>query len=276
MKELDKDFWNFRSVFSVAKLLNLVETPERYRFFANQMEELFWRNMENDMTPLDGAGIKDCATCINPRNAIYLKALVENKKGVMKLPNELGCAEEHYRLIKTAYLEEHDSVLIFEDDVRFIKDKDTIRRTLETIPDGWDVLMFGAFTCNPNIKLVLQQHQENGYWARMPIGMNLWNCSMYALSRKGMEIYLMMQDSSFRVADSPLNHIPELNHKYGWGLKPYITLRPVVIQEDKDVFVSSIRGGEFNDGIDYKTQNSYEWGINRDDYFKQEDFKEPK
>ena len=280
MRSLDKDFWRFDEVFSDVKLLTLVETPERMDFFSRQMEELFGNRIMNDMTPLDAMGIKPHITCINPRNDVYLDNLCNKDRGWMCRNNELGCAEEHYRLVKTSLLGSNDKhldgskgVLIFEDDIRFIKDADLIRRVMENIPDDWDILMFGAFTVSPDIKCSLDEKAVNDYWSEME-SLNLWNCSMYALSKEGMKYYVAFQDNHFRVADSPLNHAPSLIEKYNWPMKAYITRFPVVIQEDKDVFVSTVRGLDPNDldGIDYKNDNTYERGIDKSRYYAVSDF----
>ena len=100
------------------------------------------------------------------------------------------------------------------------------------------------------IEEVLNHKDE--YWVKHP-NVSIWNASMYALSRKGMEYSLRFIDKFFWVADGPLYRAPMDNPE----LNTYICTIPLVIQEDKDVNPSDIRDKQ-NDDIDYNTQNMYE------------------
>ena len=184
-------------------------------------------------------------------NTIMMHVLNQNKLGRLTKPNEYDCTHNHYSMVKQAYDQGYQHCLIMEDDILFIEDKKLWEKYLDNIPSDFDILQFGGFTTDKRVVEEVLNHKDE-YWVKHP-NVPIWNASMYALSRKGMEYYLEFIDKFFWVADGPLYRAPidkpELN--------TYICTIPLVIQEDKDVNPSDIRDKQ-NDNIDYNTQNMYE------------------
>ena len=90
----------------------------------------------------------------------------------------LGATINHYRALKTAYELQMNKVLIVEDDCRFLKDKDTVYKTLAMLPPQYNIAMLDNFYCEGSI---------------VPIGNTGWStcrraCSAgcYLIDRKGM------------------------------------------------------------------------------------------
>lgn len=192
-----------------------------------------------------------------PYNDIIMNAINMSNKGRFTKPNEYDCARNHYSIVKTAYDLGYKSVLIMEDDIMFNKDEEYVINTLNNIPDDYDILQFGGFTTDPKILNVLDMP---GYWYKNT-DIGIWNCSMYMLSRKGMEYYLAFMNKFLWVADGPLYKAP-LNNKI---INSYIATTPIVIQYDKNILSSDIRNVE-NDSIDYNNQNLYESKIDKSLY----------
>ena len=185
-------------------------------------------------------------------NKIMMYVLNQNKLGKLTKPNEYDCTHNHYSMIRQAYDQGYEYCLIMEDDIRFLKNKKIWEKYLENIPEDFDILQFGGFTADPKIK---EYMDESKYWVKH-LNVPVWNASMYALSRKGMEYYIEFIDKFFWVADGPLY----------MAVKDISTI-PLVIQEDKNVDPSDIRDKQ-NDNIDYNTQNMYEYKVIRNNYWQ--------
>ena len=195
-----------------------------------------------------------------PYNALIAEAFNKSQMGRFTKANEYDCARSHYSMVKECYDRGFKHILIMEDDIKFLKDNQTFCNYLNNIPNDYDLLQFGGFTTDPNAKSILQK-SDKSYWIthnKIPV----WNASMYALSRRGMEFYIAFMNKFFWVADGPLYKAP-LNHSL---IKSYISTIPLVIQADKKESSSDIRN-EKNDKIDYNTQNVYESEVVRSDYF---------
>lgn len=194
-----------------------------------------------------------------PYNNLIASAFVQSGKGRFTKPNEYDCARNHYNIVKSSLELGYEHVLILEDDILFMKDEEKIIKYLDEMPDDYDVIQFGGFTADSAWNHYKSSSDE--LWLKhREVG--IWNCSMYALSRRGMQFYIAFMDKIFCVADMPVYKAP-LNDKI---IQTYISREPVVIQADKDEVASDIRNAD-NDKIDYKTQNVYEHGINLNDYY---------
>lgn len=191
-------------------------------------------------------------------NQIMMYVLNQNNLGRLTKPNEYDCTHNHYSMIRQAYDHGYDYCLVMEDDIRMLKDNVAWEEYLKNVPEDFDILQFGGFTTDPNI---INYLVDNKYWVKHP-NVPLWNASMYALSRKGMEYYLEFIDKFLWVADGPLYRAP-LDRP---DLNTYICTIPLVIQEDKNIDPSDIRDKQTDD-IDYNTQNMYEYKVIRNNYW---------
>lgn len=197
-----------------------------------------------------------------PYNGLIANAFNTSNKGRFTKPNEFDCSRSHYQMIKECYDRGFDHILIMEDDIKFLKDTQTFINFINNIPSNYDLLQFGGFTYDDHIKYeVLDKYNNGEYWVTHR-SVPVWNTSMYALSRKGMEYYIAFMDKFFWVADGPFYKAP-INDKL---ITSYISTIPIVIQADKNEMLSDIRNSE-NDHIDYNNDNKYESRINRNDYF---------
>lgn len=194
-----------------------------------------------------------------PYNDLIIDAFNKSGRGRFSKPNEFDCSRNHYSIIKTAYDLGYEHILVMEDDIRFLKDTDIFNNYIENIPEDFDILQFGAFTADQNIAKYL--NGSNLWFKHKDVG--IWNASMYALSRKGMEYFIAFMNKIFWVADGPFYKAP-LNDKL---INTYLCKTPLVIQADKDQVSSDIRNVN-NDNIDYNNQNMYEKYIDKNDYFE--------
>ena len=110
-----------------------------------------------------------------------------------------ACYLGHYRAIKTAYELGARSCLIMEDDVAFLKDKDTIEAEVEALPDDFDFAQFSHVKPMPmkdeDYVLSLYAVPQNRYWKRFT---RLRDNGCYALSRKAMKTLIEYMEAAIR------------------------------------------------------------------------------
>lgn len=110
-------------------------------------------------------------------------------------PNEFGAAMSHYTVIKTALLEGHKNIFVFEDDVLFRKDFNTqFEKSFNKLPEDWDMIMLYSFMYN----YLPQNIRVNSKWLK---SYNSWSLLAYGMNEKAMKKYIEEQDEFFRIAD---------------------------------------------------------------------------
>ena len=185
---------------------------------------------------------------------IMAQAINQSKLGHFSFPNELNCAREHYSIVKKAFDLGYEHILVIEDDLLFNKDESFLSEVLDHIPENYDILQFGGFSSSSD---TVNASVVNAYWMN---SVHAWNCSMYALSRKGMKFYMKFQERFFSVADNPLYHIEENRNI----INGYLCRKPVVIQEISESNLSDIRPNtEVTRNLNV---NLYEKGLDRSEY----------
>lgn len=244
-----------KSKFDICYVLNLSTRADKRAFMESQFDKLGFDNIYNNdwmyyhfATPF-------------PYNNIIANAFNATKKGQFTKANEYDCARNHYSIVKECYDRGFEHILVMEDDIKFINNIDLFINFLNTIPDDYDVLQFGGFTVDKRINDILDLYDKGIYWSTHK-DVAVWNASMYALSRKGMQYYISFMNKFFWVADGPLYKAP-INDKI---INTYISTIPIVIQEDKHKITSDIRNDK-NDKIDYNNDNIFESRIKLSDYF---------
>lgn len=237
-------------------ILNLVTRKDRKENIERQFKEL-------------GLPLPDTTEFIKyyyavpfPYNAVITDAFNRTGTGKFTKPNEYDCSRNHYNIIKISYELGYQRILIIEDDILFLKSADEIKRYLENMPSDANICQFGCFSADPRLPRILEDYSiGNSDWVLMD-KIGVWNTSGLCYDRIGMEYYLAFMDKIFWVADGPLYKAP-CNSRL---VKYYLSRKPVVIQADKDIMKSDIRD-ESTDDIDYKNQNIYERGIDKEKYF---------
>lgn len=241
--------------FDICYVLNLSDRSDR----RSNMEYQFHKLGLEDINYSDW--LRYHYTTKFPYNYLIADAFNKTNEGRFTKANEYDCARNHYSIVKECYDRGLNHILIIEDDIKFLKDYKTFIDFIDNIPVDYDILQFGGFTTDPNAISILKKYNENIYWTKhRDIG--LWNASMYALSRKGMEYYIAFMDKFFWVADGPLFKAP-INGKL---VNTYVSTIPLVIQENKNIVKSDIRNNE-NDNIDYSKDNVYESQVKLSDYY---------
>lgn len=158
----------------------------------------------------------------------------------LKTESEYHCTREHYTMINIAYQLGYNHILIFEDDVKFIK-KNYFDLFMNDIPDDFDILRLGG---------AIEHVYENGpklfdnriYWTKLDF--RLWSTIGYALSRKGMKYYLDYIKSNYHVADMPLYDMNAIRNN---GINCYISTLPICYYHKFDSSIQPVNDFEYKD-----------------------------
>ena len=132
----------------------------------------------------------------------------------------------HYELIKTSYLLGYDYIIIFEDDINFIKKK-YFDKFMNNIPNDFDIILFDYMD-------IEQEHepydltQFNNNILYQKTDKSYWKVAFYALSRKGMEYFFKyFEDYNYTcVADLPVGQRNDKNLNF------YISTIPLTYSDD--------------------------------------------
>lgn len=96
----------------------------------------------------------------------------------------------NYKILATAYHLGYESVLVLEDDIRFLRDLSLLSDIISCLPEDYDLAMLDhnkPTGMDPNTYLSIFQSSENPYWHKFS---NLRSSGCYAMSRRCMERYL--------------------------------------------------------------------------------------
>lgn len=191
-----------------------------------------------------------------------------------------GCTLAHYSAVQFAYELGYNNVLIIEDDICFLKNKQLIEYYLNNIPKDADFISWDPrFGWDPqyneffNIikydldKLLNKQVNNNfiaidNYWHSLCGGM------MYGLmNRETMEIYLDNQNKKFTISDKVKNIFET---SYTSTVKRYISTHCICLGQ---YLIENWFNEKYkNQHNCYKTPYEYIDKLNRDDFYIPNEF----
>lgn len=203
--------------------LNLCERPDRRVFMEDQFRKL---------------GILDQITwqeaVKHPHGNLIAKAFRDSGgNGWLNQENEYSCVREHYTMIKSSYLRGYDHILILEDDISLLNDKDTFAKLISSIPEDYDILRFCAYWDDTYIsgldKSVIKWDLDYS---------SFWGASGYALNREGMRYLIDYFDAYLEAADCPLFRTDRI---VASGLKIFNSNPPLAIIKKSWITKSDIQ-----------------------------------
>ena len=95
---------------------------------------------------------------------------------------------KHQQMVRAAFDGGANFGLFMEDDIRFLKNIDSLSQALAVIPSDADIVLLDWFPLN-HASQELEAYANEGLWW-IPFHEDLRSCACYALSRKGMQAYL--------------------------------------------------------------------------------------
>ena len=128
--------------------------------------------------------------------------------GDNRISGSFGCSITHYQAVLQAYEFGYNNVLIIEDDICFIKNKQLIEYYLNNIPKDADFISWDPrFVYENEYNIIFNQIKNtNNYWIELQDDINyLIGGMMYGLmNRDIMKLYLDNQRKMFNISDSVL------------------------------------------------------------------------
>lgn len=231
--------------FDRVYLINLVENKERLNDMYDQFRYL---GIEDD--------IELFQTCLHPHINVISKSLSNNNCGNFNSPNAFNCTREHYTIIKRAYINGLNSIMIIEDDCQFLNNVDILQKYFDNLPEDWDILRINCLRGSTEENFF---KNKSSLWEKQFIG--IWGTGCYALSRKGMKYILDSLDNYYEPIDCPL-----FNYKNDININQYIPKIPLGISKiDNNVSISSkkyIVNNPLYFYFDIENLNLHDYGIN--------------
>lgn len=139
------------------------------------------------------------------------------------------CALNHYNIIKTSYLRGLNNILVFEDDINFVVDKNVVDNIIKMIPDDYDIIKFYngddelyyPITTYDNIQFninMVNREKWKCYWSMIMVG----------YSRKGMKAYIdYIENFGLHACDYPCEYIANQENMKVYSLNTYF-IKPIL------------------------------------------------
>lgn len=121
------------------------------------------------------------------RDGIYESYYITNKNIYNRT---FDCALNHYNIVKSAYKRGLNHILVFEDDINFVVDKDIFNKVIQKIPNDYDIIKF--YNVQDEEKYELTNDDNIQYTKDISNDDLLHSCIMVAYSNKGMKEYIDM------------------------------------------------------------------------------------
>ena len=119
----------------------------------------------------------------------------------------LNCTLEHYAIYKESIALGYKHILILEDDIVFLKNIKEIEKTINNIPENYDILKFNSYfpaTSEQKLKEVIENNKINDYYFDYS-SLQQISTGCYAVSSKAMLILSKYQETFYQPADAILN-----------------------------------------------------------------------
>ena len=192
---------NMKTQFDKIYVLSLITNKERQEFIKYQFDEL-----QLDVEFIYGIDFYNIKYNAQNEEIKYPYIFKDRLYDYGPESKNFGCALTHYQAVLQAYELGYNNVLILEDDVCFIKNKNLIEYYLNNIPNNADFITFDPRFCSLDEQTLFINHylknniQNN--WFKINNNVKMIGGMMYGLmNRKTMKLYLDNQRQSFNMSD---------------------------------------------------------------------------
>lgn len=189
--------------FDKIYVLSLITNKDRQEFIKKQFKEL-----DIDFEFVFGIDFRNIKSTINKEEIIYPEVWNKNLNERDTTGGDIGCVLAHYQAVLQAYEFGYNNVLIFEDDVCFIKDKNLIYECLNNIPFDRDFITWDPrFIWKSDIdNLVKDMVTSDSLYINLSNKYkSLIGGMMYSImNRKMMKVYLDVQRNRLSMSDHVL------------------------------------------------------------------------
>lgn len=124
--------------------INLVTAHQRRENIKYQFKEL---GFENDLEFYNAISFKNIKFLEKPLNDLLNSGIISASFYNMNI-GSFGCAFSHYSILKESYELGYNSVMIIEDDICLLKNRDIILDYFRNLPKDWDYLYLTPGFCH--------------------------------------------------------------------------------------------------------------------------------
>lgn len=131
----------------------------------------------------------------------FIHAAIRKNRLIAGSPRALSVTLKHLNMAKVALERGAESMLVLEDDVRFLRDVDRLAEIVGALPDGYDIAMFGVFPSDrarrdPGFVAGIEARAVCDGWSAGGDEVRYRSTSCYALSRKGAKRYVELLEGA--------------------------------------------------------------------------------
>lgn len=117
-----------------------------------------------------------------------------------------NCSYEHYSIIKSSYERGMERILICEDDIKFIDNKNVVQKAFTELPSDFNIIKF-CNEFNGRQSYLEKYNNQNDLFQSITWNAKNTSTACYALDRKGMKFLIDNQDELFKIADYPFKNL---------------------------------------------------------------------
>lgn len=185
--------------FDEVYCLHLAENTEKYNLMMSEYEKVGIKDQVKIWWTVKRKISTQIGNSIDTLHSTFYDKLKQTNKNIYGAV--FNCALEHYTIVKQAYLRGVDTILVLEDDIKFIDNISAVEKAFTQLPSQWDVLKFyNGFNARQNS--IPNYNGEDDLWNKITTKFKSEeSTACYAFNRDAMKFYIYSMDRCFIYAD---------------------------------------------------------------------------
>lgn len=198
--------------FDEVYCLHLAENYDKYNLMMSEYERVDIKDQVKIWWTVKRKISTQIGNSIDTLHSIYYDNIKRANKNVYGAV--FNCALEHYTIVKQAYLRGLNTILVLEDDIKFIDNVSAVEKAFTQLPKKWDVLKFyNGFNARQNS--IPKYNGEDDLWNKITtISKSEQSTACYAFNRDAMKFYIDSMDRCFIYADGVFPFFINNNYNY--------------------------------------------------------------
>jgi len=193
--------------------LHLTENVERYNLMMSEYDRIGIRDQVKIWWTVKRKISIKIGNLLESLHSSYYN-IVKSEQNKNIYGSVFNCSFEHYTIIKQAYLRGLNTILILEDDIKFIDNIDFVKKAFTQLPEQWDVIKFhNGF--NGRQEYLQKYNGEDDLWNLIKTDYKAeTSTACYALNKNAMKFYIDAMDRYFTYADAIFPMFIDNDFKY--------------------------------------------------------------
>lgn len=188
-----------RLPFDEVYCLHLAENSDKYNLMMSEYEKVGIKDQVKIWWTVKRKISAQIGNSIDTLHSTFYDKLKKTNKNIYGAV--FNCALEHYTIVKQAYLRGVNTILVLEDDIKFIDNISAVEKAFTQLPSQWDVLKFyNGFNARQNS--IPKYNCEDDLWNKITTKFKSEeSTACYAFNRDAMKFYIDSMDRCFIFAD---------------------------------------------------------------------------